>query len=134
MNFCIKFPLLCSRWNIKGNFNQNSFAQIENDFQYGLIYIKAELVLPLKGANFFPVKLELMTSVLTPGPLLVWSALLTTNSNSILNFKGHTSAHCVLLEHYYSVDFPWWFDRNFCRYCCVRRFWKQLKKFLKTEH
>ena len=21
-------------------------------------------------------------------------------------------AHCVLLEHYYSVDFPWWFDRK----------------------
>ena len=23
-----------------------------------------------------------------------------------------TSSHCVLLEHYYSVDFPWWFDRK----------------------
>ena len=21
-------------------------------------------------------------------------------------------AHCVLLKHYYSVDFPWWFDRQ----------------------
>ena len=21
-------------------------------------------------------------------------------------------SHCVLLEHYYSVDFPWWFDRK----------------------
>ena len=21
-------------------------------------------------------------------------------------------AHCVLLKHYYSVDFPWWFDRK----------------------
>ena len=73
------------------HFIQNSLAQIENHFQYGLIYIKAELVLPLKGANFFLVKLELMTIVLTPGPLLVWSALLTTNSNSILNFKGLTS-------------------------------------------
>ena len=64
LNFSIKFLLLCSRWNIKGHSNQNSLAQIENHFQYGLIYIKAELVLPLKGANFFSVKLELMTSVL----------------------------------------------------------------------
>ena len=23
-----------------------------------------------------------------------------------------TSPHCVLLEHYNSVDFPWWFDRK----------------------
>ena len=23
-----------------------------------------------------------------------------------------TPTHCILLEHYYSVDFPWWFDRN----------------------
>ena len=23
-----------------------------------------------------------------------------------------TLAHCVLLKHYYSVDFPWWFDRK----------------------
>ena len=23
-----------------------------------------------------------------------------------------TRSHCVLLEHYYSVDFPWWFDRK----------------------
>ena len=22
------------------------------------------------------------------------------------------NTHCVLLRHYYSVDFPWWFDRK----------------------
>ena len=25
------------------------------------------------------------------------------------------NAHCVLLRHYYSVNFPWWFDRKICR-------------------
>ena len=31
-----------------------------------------------------------------------------------LNCFNHltTKTHCVLLEHYYSVDFPWWFDRK----------------------
>ena len=24
----------------------------------------------------------------------------------------HSNSHCVRLEHYYSVDFPWWFDRE----------------------
>mgnify|MGYP007048914558 CR=1 FL=1 len=29
-----------------------------------------------------------------------------------------TLAHCVLLKHYYSVDFPWWFDRK-CSFFCL---------------
>ena len=27
---------------------------------------------------------------------------------------GLAVTHCVLLEHYYSVYFPWWFDRKNC--------------------
>ena len=42
-------------------------------------------------------------------------------------------SHCVLLEHYYSVDFPWWFDRKKSESFCVRQFWKLLKKFVKSE-
>ena len=38
--------------------------------------------------------------------------------------------HCVILEHYYSVDFPWWFHRNF--FLSVY-FEEQLKKFVKSE-
>ena len=36
-------------------------------------------------------------------------------------------AQCTLLIHYYSVDCPWWFDRNFCR---IRRkhFFRQITK------
>ena len=31
----------------------------------------------------------------------------------LLTYLYHfTCAHCVLLKHYYSVDFPWWFDRK----------------------
>ena len=33
---------------------------------------------------------------------------------AFLNYvdKMRYSAHCSLLKHYYSVDFPWWFDRK----------------------
>ena len=30
-------------------------------------------------------------------------------------FQGFFIAHYILLKHYYSVDFPWWFDRKICR-------------------
>ena len=29
-----------------------------------------------------------------------------------MTLYSKTNAHCVLLKHYYSVDFPWWFDRK----------------------
>ena len=32
--------------------------------------------------------------------------------------------HCVILEHYYSVDFPWWFHRNFFCLSIVKSNWK----------
>ena len=32
------------------------------------------------------------------------------------NFSLRTSSHYVHLELYYSVDFPWWFDRKICRH------------------
>ena len=40
------------------------------------------------------------------------------------------STHYVLLEHYYSVDFPLWFDRKFF---ALAYFEKQQKKFVKLE-
>ena len=30
-------------------------------------------------------------------------------------YRKTTFTHCVLLKHYYSVDYPWWFDRKICR-------------------
>ena len=36
-----------------------------------------------------------------------------------------TKAHCVLLEHYYSVDFPWWFDKK--KMCHLNCQWKLVK-------
>ena len=42
-----------------------------------------------------------------------------------------TNAHCVLLKHYYSVDFPWWFDRKLSILKSnVKNSWNQsVKKF-----
>ena len=50
-----------------------------------------------------------------------WVPLIWTNSphnskTSVPNLfrfeKACSPTHCVLLKHYYSVDFPWWFDRK----------------------
>ena len=38
--------------------------------------------------------------------------------------KTELFPHCVLLEHYYSVDFPWWFDRFFLRLPILKSNWK----------
>ena len=37
---------------------------------------------------------------------------------------GCTISHCVLLKHYYSVDFPWWFDRKKKSYVYFEIFFK----------
>jgi len=50
-----------------------------------------------------------------------WS---NVTSHSLL--VGNT--HCVLLKHYYSVDFPWWFDRKISFFSLLRKTWKLEKK------
>ena len=44
------------------------------------------------------------------------------------SFLKFTAPHCILLEHYYSVDFTWWFDTKKFAFTF---FEKQLKKFVK---
>ena len=42
------------------------------------------------------------------------------------------TAHCVLLKHYYSVDFPW-FDRKICFLSLFSKTWKLEKKVVKWQ-
>ena len=40
-----------------------------------------------------------------------------------------TITHCVLLTHYYSVDFPWWFDRKIILPKPPMKWWGWKRKF-----
>ena len=40
-----------------------------------------------------------------------------------------TIPHCVLLEHYYSVDFPWWFDRKISFFSILNKTNEKLVKW-----
>jgi len=44
-----------------------------------------------------------------------------------------TSSHYVHLELYYSVDFPWWFDRKICRHFSFQASNKKLVKWQKFK-
>ena len=51
-----------------------------------------------------------------------------TASSSLLHNQGKYSistytTHCVLLEHYYSVNFPWRFDRKNSKYFVTVQSW-----------
>ena len=43
------------------------------------------------------------------------------------------TAHCVLLRHYYSVDFPRWFDRKISFFSLLCKTWKLEKKVVKWQ-
>ena len=49
-------------------------------------------------------------------PILFWHLL----------GKVKTKSHCVLLEHYYSVDFTWWFHRIFLCLSFLNSNWENL--------
>ena len=78
------------------------------------------LILTLAG-DFILLKwlglILIFSSIFHKSLLLEWNLSLL-HSSCIHNW-GHISqpysyVHCVLLKHYYSVDFPWWFDRKNC--------------------
>ena len=43
--------------------------------------------------------------------MLGWSRIELSSRGSFNNYIDNMT-HCVLLKHYYSVEFPWWFDRK----------------------
>ena len=61
--------------------------------------------------NIFPEKIDEICTYCT-----CWTKSQNASSESIWTHCAW--AHYVLLEHYYSLDFPWWFDRKKFREFC----------------
>ena len=68
---------------------------------------------------------------------LFWPPFPYASVNIVLKVskKWHFPApttHCVVLKHYYSVDFPWWFDRKIGFFSFLRKVvkWQTLKAAL----
>ena len=56
--------------------------------------------------------------------ILVWK---------IMSIFFSFTSHCVLLKHYYSVDFPWWFDRKISFFSLLSKTWKLEKEKLSND-
>ena len=71
----------------------------------------------------------------TGRPLLTWKSLIRFPLPGFLaymrvsrDFCISRGPHCILLKQYYSVDFPWWFDRKTSFFSLLSKTWKLEKK------
>ena len=79
-------------------------------------------VMELFRVNNSPIYFIKIRNIWRYGTILGWPKSSLSPCLSIVEMKctwmrigSYKNAHCVLLKHYYSVDFPWWFERKICR-------------------
>ena len=88
----------------------------------------------LKENNMGTFKSEVDLASSTLGPKYFCSCI-GIFKHLKLNCFNHltTKTHCVLLEHYYSVDFPWRFDRKISFFSLLSKTAEKLVKWQKVK-